>query len=105
MIEMVRKSRAMNPIEQLRTDIASHGGQAETTLTPPYSADGVWFMDFACDGKRLTIEWSNDTGFGVSSLGDGYGERPEKSFSTLEHVQKYINEVLANDRSKSWLNL
>jgi transcriptional regulator with XRE-family HTH domain len=68
------------------------------TVTPPLELDGVWFMDLAYGDKRMAIEWSPTTAFGVSSLSDeSYGERPDETFRALDDVQRRITELLSGD--------
>jgi len=91
----------VKPIEQLRKYIKTTQPQAAVTLTPPLSKEGVWSIDLICGEKKLTIEWSLATGFGVSSLSDeSYGERPDETFKSLEDVQRRITELLtSNERT------
>ena len=91
----------MKPIEQLRKYIKTTHPQAVVTLTPPLSKEGVWSIDLTCGDKKLAIEWSLATGFGVSSLSDeSYGERPDETFKSLEDVQRRITELLtSNERT------
>jgi transcriptional regulator with XRE-family HTH domain len=88
----------VKPIEQLRKYIKATHPQAAVTLTPPLNKEGVWSIDLACGDKRLAIEWSLATGFGVSSVSDeSYGERPDETFQSLEGVQRRITELLTRD--------
>jgi transcriptional regulator with XRE-family HTH domain len=91
----------MTPIELLREYIKGAHPQATVTLACPLSEDGVWSMDLVCGDKRLAVEWSRVTGFGVSSLSDeSYGERPDEAFKSLNDVQRRITELLTtNERT------
>jgi transcriptional regulator with XRE-family HTH domain len=91
----------VKPIELLRKYIKATHPQAAVTLTPPLDKEGVWSIDLVCGDKRLAIEWSLATGFGVSSLSDeSYGERPDETFQSLEGIQRRITELLtSNERT------
>jgi transcriptional regulator with XRE-family HTH domain len=88
----------MQPIEQLRKHIKTLHPQTSVTLTPPLRKDGVWSMDVALGHKRLVVEWSLATGFGLSSLSDdSYGERPDETFKTVEDVNRRISDLLSSE--------
>jgi transcriptional regulator with XRE-family HTH domain len=55
----------------------------------------VWSLDIDLADKRLAIEWSDATGFGVSNVtADNFGERPDEAFLTLAEVQRRVTQLL-----------
>jgi len=92
----------VKPIEQLRKHIKTRHPQAALTLTSPLNKEGVWYIDLTYGDKRLAIEWSLGTGFGVSSLpSDSYGERPDETYKSVEDAQRRISELLTTNEHTS----
>lgn len=85
----------MKLIEQLRDQIRQDHPHALVELTPPLHRGGVWSLDIDLDDMKLSIEWSKETGFGVSSISpDNFGERPDEAFESTSQVRARINELL-----------
>ena len=85
----------MNPVERLRDYIQQEHPQATVELTPPLHESGAWSLDIDLAEKKLAIEWSEKTGFGVSSVSaDNFGERPNEAFKNLADARRRITDLL-----------
>jgi transcriptional regulator with XRE-family HTH domain len=87
----------MNPIEQLEAQLRTALPSATLTLRRPRNPHGTWWLDAMRDEHRVSIEWSERRGFGVSAsvLGDGYGEGPEEVFTALPETFERVRTLLA----------
>jgi transcriptional regulator with XRE-family HTH domain len=89
----------MKLIEQLRDQIRQDHPRALVELTPPLHRGGVWSLDIDLAERKLSIEWSKETGFGVSSISsDNFGERPDEAFESVSQVRGRINELLKSGK-------
>jgi transcriptional regulator with XRE-family HTH domain len=92
----------MNPVERLRDYVRRKHPEASSELTPPLREGGMWSLDIDWAAKKLAVEWSDVTGFGVSSINiDNFGERPDETFSTLAEVQGRVTQLLTTAEQTS----
>jgi transcriptional regulator with XRE-family HTH domain len=92
----------MNPVEQLRKNIAAAHPDSKLTLTAPLNDGGTWHLDVGLADQQLIVEWNLATGFGLSSLSnDSFGERPDEAFRSIEDVQRRIAQLIANNERTS----
>lgn len=87
---------AMTPIEHLQQNITTLYPAVGTSMTRPLDwGNGVWVLDLIHPDVWLIVEWSPVTSFGVSRYSDenGYGERPDHAFASMQEAQTFIDEV------------
>lgn len=85
----------MNAVERLREQIRHDHPKALVELTPPLNPRGVWSLDIDLADRKLALEWSEETGFGLTSVSaDNFGERPDEAFESISQVRRRINELL-----------
>jgi DNA-binding transcriptional regulator YiaG len=88
----------MNKVESLRQYIRRKHPDAEMSLSPPLNAGGIWSLDVDLANTHLAIEWSDATGFGISSKSfETFGETADEHIKSLKSVQKRIEELIATD--------
>jgi hypothetical protein len=88
----------MNKVESLRQYIRRKHPSAEMSLSPPLNAGGIWSLDVDLANTHLAIEWSDATGFGISSKSfETFGETADEHVKSLKSVQKRIEELIATD--------
>jgi transcriptional regulator with XRE-family HTH domain len=89
----------MNSIEKLQTCIQRDFPEANLTLTAPLLVGGVWSLDVDFNKSKLVIEWSSETGFGISSAtADSYGEQPDESFPDCSAAMARVEELLSSGK-------
>lgn len=89
---------AMNDIEVLRKHLLKRHPAASLKLTKPTEQNGVWWLDLTLDGRQINIEWSEETGFGITSdPSDSYGERPDESYGSLQSAILRIDALLTGE--------
>ena len=87
----------MNPIEALRDYIRRAHTAAKLELLGPLHKEGVWSLDIDLADKKLAVEWSQETGFGISNIDtEGYGERPDETYGTLKEIKQRVNRLLTS---------
>jgi transcriptional regulator with XRE-family HTH domain len=92
----------MKPIEALREYVQSKYPDAKCQLVEPLRERGFWSLDVDLADKKLAIEWSEDTGFGVSNIDpEGYGERTDESYKTLKEIKRRVDRLLTSDERTS----
>ena len=92
----------MNPLETLHEYIQNRHPNASTQITPPLYADGIWSLEIALDLKHLIVEWSKQTGFGVSSASDeNFGEGPDEVVELLQGAQERVDQLLTTSEQTS----
>ncbi len=88
----------MNSITKLQTYIAKMHPEAALALEEPLRQDGIWTLDVDLAGKHLTIDWSADSGFGISRpTKDGFGEGADEKLDTVGQAQKRVNQLLTTN--------
>lgn len=90
----------MNPIEQLRADLASRLPSATFRMDPPDEPSGPWFLDIQDRGRCVVVEWRPERGFGLSvvatsSIWDGYGDMPDE---TCIHISEALGIAMRRIR-------
>jgi transcriptional regulator with XRE-family HTH domain len=89
----------MKPIEQLRDQILQDHPNTLLLLTPPLREGGVWSLDIDLVDAKVALEWSKQTGFGISSVNpDNFGERPDETFGSVSEARTRINELLNSSK-------
>ncbi|WP_162601255.1 transcriptional regulator [Occallatibacter savannae] len=89
----------MNPIQRLQQAIQGAHPQAQMSLEPPLRDQGVWLLDIDHKDKKLAIEWSQRTGFGISGVGfETFGESADERFGSVEEARGRIDELLSTDQ-------
>lgn len=92
----------MNPVEALLEYLRSAHPDAVASVTPPLQSAGVWSLDLDMADKRLAIQWTPDSGFGLSSVSaESFGEGPDEVFDSLDQVKKRVNQLLTSDEQTS----
>lgn len=85
----------MNEIETLKKYLTQTYPVDGSTLTAPLHPDGIWSLDIDYGPLRLAIEWSEQTGFGVSEVDDSsYGQGPDAVYSTLTETKDAIEALI-----------
>lgn len=65
----------------------------------PYLEDGYWFADILYKGNPLVFDWRKGGLFGLTSLGgNGYGQKPDEVYKTVEEVADRIVNLLEAGR-------
>lgn len=72
----------MNKIERLHEIFQKMDPDAIMKMDPPLLENGVWSLTVESQGKYATIEWSTETGFGVTH-GKGFESFGETSWGKL----------------------
>lgn len=87
----------MNSIEKLKTHIQRDFPTATLMLTAPLLPEGVWSLDVDLNESKLMIEWSKETGFGISSASaNSYGEQPDEAFTSHVAALTRVKELLSS---------
>ena len=84
----------MNDVEIMERDLRARFPGATLRIDPPSDPAGTWFIDVRSNQHALTIQWSQDHGFGLSAKEGGYGERADEVYSTVTQVQDRVAELL-----------
>lgn len=93
----------MNPIHHLNT-IFSKRPELEVTVDPPADPSGVWTLDLRSPKRHIIVEWSKDSGIGVSDAkwaAESYGERPDEHFDDLRMAAQRIEQLIDTDHRAS----
>lgn len=95
----------MSPIESLFDRMAKDYPRAVLHLTPPLRPDGIWSLDCSA-GVNLAIQWSQETGFGVSEVrADRFGEGPDEVFGSVDAAWRRIRQLLIVEGSSDDRNI
>jgi len=93
----------MNPIEQLRADLAGRFPDHATDLAVPLVDCGSWFLDVHRGGglPPVVVEWRPDQGFGVSTPdGADYGMGPDEVYPEAKAAyDRVVRLVLSAGKS------
>ena len=94
----------MNPIEQLRDDLAGRFPGLPLELDGPAGGDGPWFLDVP-RGEGLPpviVEWRPGRGFGVSTPdGEDYGAGPDEVYPDgRAALDRTVRLILSGGRSE-----
>jgi DNA-binding XRE family transcriptional regulator len=74
----------MNQIELMQAVLCNTFPEAKITLEKPLHKDGVWSIDVRLGGYHMAIEWSEATGFGLTSDSEhGYGEPADEHYKDI----------------------
>lgn len=85
----------MNLIEQLKDQLAESFPAARLEIMPPKHADGIWSLDVDLGEKKLAVEWSEATGFGLSTVrDDNIFEGADERLPSLATITPRINQLL-----------
>jgi DNA-binding XRE family transcriptional regulator len=88
----------MNKIESLRQHILRLHPGALTNLDPPLQEGGVWSLDVDLADKQLAIEWSQNTGFGISNKSfETFGETADEHITSVNEVRKRVEQLLTTE--------
>ena len=92
----------MNDITKLKEHLGRLYPGAGTDLTEPLHEDGFWWLYVEHDRKQLSIRWSIDGTFGISSeAGDSFGEGPDELLRSFDEARKRLDLLLATDERTS----
>lgn len=90
----------MNPIESLKTRLASMIPDAEFVLDKPDVPTNRWFLDVTRDGWKVDVEWHIEFRFGISADAVGawapYGAQPDEWVVGVELAALRIVTLLLN---------
>ena len=87
----------MNDFELLKQSISQRFPQALIEIEQPLRENGIWSLDIDLLGNRLTVEWSEATGFGISTTSnENFAEGPDEVAGSVELVQTRVEFLLAN---------
>jgi hypothetical protein len=84
----------MNDVEIMERDLRARFPGATVRLDPPSDPTGTWFIDVRRNQHALTIQWSQDHGFGLSAASGAYGEGADEVYSTVTQVEDRVAELL-----------
>lgn len=85
----------MNEIEKLKAYVDRCYRVAFTEIEAPLRPDGIWSLDVRLGEQHLNIEWSEDSGFGISTVNFAtFGETADERVKTLEAARARIGELL-----------
>ena len=85
----------MNDIHLLEQALREAFPQAVITIDEPDKESGNWWLDVRHEGHHVSVEWRPGRGFGwYESKTVGYGEGPDKVFSTVAEVLTRAVEFL-----------
>ena len=89
----------MNHIQRLQQWIEEHFPGLHADLDAPGDPEGEWWLDLEREGRRVTVQWRPDRGFGLSAslFEAGYGEGPDEVVETLEQAKTRLSELLNGD--------
>jgi DNA-binding XRE family transcriptional regulator len=94
----------MNPIEQLREELAGRFPGLPLELDAPAEAGGPWFLDVRRGAglAPVVVEWRPDRGFGVSTPdGEDYGAGPDEVYPDARAAaDRVVRLVLSGGRSE-----
>ena len=86
----------MNSVEVLKNHVRRNHPGAELELTRPLRKDGIWSLDVDLENVHLAIQWSANTGFGISTAAtDNFGEGPDETYESLEAIRDRVDQLLA----------
>src|SRR5260370_5342399 len=89
----------MTPLAELAARLRKTFPAAQLDLAEPAGPGGVGFLDIACGGNVLAVQWQEKWHFGVSSPeGHGYGEKPDAVYGTVEEALARITGLLKSGR-------
>ncbi|HEX7676582.1 MAG TPA: hypothetical protein VF713_00545 [Thermoanaerobaculia bacterium] len=84
----------MNDVEIMERDLRARFPGATLRMDPPQDPTGTWFIDVRSNQHALTIQWSQDHGFGLSAGAGGYGEGADEVYATITQVEERVGELL-----------
>jgi len=84
----------MNDVEIMERDLGARFPSATVRIDPPSDPTGTWFIDVRSSQHALTIQWSQDNGFGLSATPGAYGEGADEVYSTVTQVEDRVAELL-----------
>ena len=87
---------APSPLQVLSDRIRARFPAVESAIDAALDAErGVSILDLLLDDQRVTVGWSSQRGFGVSSRNDiEYGEGPDEIFDSVEDAAARIVALL-----------
>ena len=89
----------MTPLAELAARLRKTFPGAQLDLTEPAAPGGVGFLDIACGGNALAVQWQDKWHFGVSSPeGHGYGEKSDEVYGTVEEALARITDLLSSGK-------
>lgn len=88
----------MNKIQELREQILRRHPDAVLNIDAPLHQTGVWSLDVELAEKHLIVEWSSETGFGISTKSfETFGETADEQISTFSDALRRVEELLTTD--------
>jgi DNA-binding XRE family transcriptional regulator len=89
----------MTPLSELAKRLRKSCPNAQLDFSEPTAPDGVGFLDISSAGNVLEVQWQEKWLFGLSSPGgQGYGEKPDEVYRTVEETEARIVELLNSGR-------
>jgi DNA-binding transcriptional regulator YiaG len=89
----------MTPLAELAARLRKALPGAQIDLSEPAAPGGVGFLDIACGGNVLAVQWQEKWHFGVSSPeGHGFGEKPDEVYGTADEALVRITDLLASGK-------
>lgn len=85
-------------VARLRDGVLHACPDAMISLDAPLNPDGEWWVDIR-DARHeperlITLVWRPDRGFGLFTLGEGYGDQPNELYRSADRAIARIGQLL-----------
>lgn len=97
-----KQATTSSPLDVLAGRLRARFPDAQSTIDEALDArKGVSFLDLLLGDQRVSVAWSPQRGFGISSRPDvAYGEGPDELFESVEDaVQRIVGLLLSSTKT------